>query len=338
MGDSNMNFLKAGSFKTYLDYISNKTQCRPQPLKLWIEVTSRCNLSCRLCANRLLEPGQKGDMDISLYKKIVDQLDGPMMQLNLFHRGEPLLHPRIADMISYASQKKISTCIHTNAVLLAPETAEIIIKSGLDKIYFSLDTFDKTDYEKNRHGTDFNLVLKNIKNFIKTKNTLGSKTPSTLILLMDPGKSYPEPLQGNSGNNCKKHVIQNHRAGQKLQIGRFLKEFGDHKPDRIITRASHNWGGNIHRDFKKGKTAIKCTFPWYSATVFYDGRVCLCPQDFMGKLETGNLNSGTLREIFNGDIIKSYREKFVKKDIKNLFPCAVCDRIYRKTFAGIPLP
>ena len=43
------------------------------PIKLWIETTSRCNLECRLCANKDLPLNQKGDLGFELYKKIIDE-------------------------------------------------------------------------------------------------------------------------------------------------------------------------------------------------------------------------------------------------------------------------
>ena len=107
--------------KIYFNFITAKQSLDYLPVKLWIETTSRCNLSCTLCPNKDLDGEQKGDMDLDLYKKIIDEAKDFVYEVNLFHRGEPLLHPDIIDMIEYAKKSGLKTRIHTNGVLLNEE-------------------------------------------------------------------------------------------------------------------------------------------------------------------------------------------------------------------------
>jgi len=174
--------------KSYSSFISNKKECNFLPFKLWIETTSRCNLSCNLCVNKKLSSENKGDMKYSLFKKIIDEAKEFAGEVNLFHRGEPLLHPEIFDMIKYAKQNNLLTCIHTNATLLDKNTSKKIIMSGLDRLFFSFDSFVKKEYEKNRVGADFNLTLANIIDFLKIKKELNAKKPVTVIQLMEYSK------------------------------------------------------------------------------------------------------------------------------------------------------
>ena len=46
----------------------------------------------------------KGNMDFGLYKKIVDAVNPVFLTLAQF--GEPLLHPKIVEMVRYARNKK----------------------------------------------------------------------------------------------------------------------------------------------------------------------------------------------------------------------------------------
>jgi hypothetical protein len=80
-----------------------------------------------------------------------------------------------------------------------------------------------------------------------------------------------------------------------------------------------------------------CTFPWYSLTVFYDGRVFLCPQDFEGKICLGDASSEKIEEIFNGAIIRDIRKRFKSGRVEDIVICRNCDRIMRKTFMGVPV-
>ena len=262
-------------------------------------------------------------MDFDLYKKIIDEISGKVYDINLFHRGEPLLNSNIVPMIAYASESGVKTRIHTNATLLDKELSRSMILAGLDLISFSFDGYTKEVYEKNRSGASFEESLSRIIDFLKIKKQLKSKKPYTII-----------------------QVIQQKERLSKNEIGMqkkaFLKNFKNLPLNKIISRTPHNWGGLLEINGpdnirKGGNNVVSCTFPWYSLTVFYDGRVFLCPQDFEGKICLGNLNNERINEIFNGKIIKSMRETFKSGIMGNTIPCRNCDRIARKTFMNVPL-
>ncbi|NQT66387.1 MAG: radical SAM protein [Actinobacteria bacterium] len=309
--------------RIYKNYCLKLTNCDYYPIRIWIELSSRCNLKCRFCVNKDLPSNQKGNMDFNLYKKIIDEISGKVYDINLFHRGEPLLNKDMVPMITYASESGIKTRIHTNATLLDKELSRSIISAGLDLISFSFDGYTKEIYEKNRSGASFEESLTNIINFLKIKKQLKSKKPYTIIqVIQDWGKlSTSETIR-------QKNV--------------FLKNFKNLPLNKLISRIPHNWGGlfkingPINNRKKENKKVIPCTFPWYSLTIFYDGRVFLCPQDFEGKICLGDLYKNSVNEIFNGKIIKSMRETFKAGVIENKIPCRDCDRIGRKTFMKIP--
>lgn len=308
--------------KIYTNYYFKKTNCNYYPIRIWIELSSRCNLKCRFCVNKNLLPHQKGDMSFDLYKRIIDEIAGKVHDVNLFHRGEPLLNNNIVQMIAYADKNGIKTRIHTNATLLNKELDRNMILAGLDFISFSFDGYTREVYERNRSGAMFDKGLSNMIDFLKIKNQLKSKKPYTVIQVIQNGL---EPR--------KKKLVE--------QRKKFLKNFKNLPLDRIVTRAPHNWGGlfetgGIKKEIKN-KKVTSCTFPWYSLTVFYDGRVFLCPQDFKGKICLGDVNESRIDEIFNNKVIRSIRKTLKSGIIDNVVPCRDCDRIGRKSFLGIPL-
>jgi radical SAM protein with 4Fe4S-binding SPASM domain len=308
--------------KIFFTYLKRKEFLYYMPSKLWIETTSRCNLTCGLCINKDVPSNQKKDMDINLYKKIIDEASGTIYDINLFHRGEPLLHPRIADMILYAAKKNIKTRLHTNATLLDEKLSRKIILSGLDIISFSFDGYTKEEYERNRVGADYKITMENIRGFLKIKKELGAKKPITLIQIIEP-------------------VSFKNNDERQEQRTLFLKDFDNHPPDRIVTRKPHNWGGLLGSSINgssnsSGSKRNVCTFPWYALTIFFDGKVYPCPQDFMGKIPIGDLKKDSIKEIFNGQEIRRLRKMFKSKEVIKSLPCSDCDRIRRDTFIGIP--
>ena len=99
-------------------YRTGKATVPQLPVRLWIESTSRCNLKCGYCPNKDVVKEDHGFMDFGLFTSISDQVKDHAYDVNLFHRGEPLMHPRLADLVAYARDKGLYTRVHTNVTLL----------------------------------------------------------------------------------------------------------------------------------------------------------------------------------------------------------------------------
>ena len=94
----------------------------PPPRMAQIEITNRCNLSCRTCT-RLKLP-QLGDMPYDDFVRLIDSLEG-VRRIWLSGQGEPLLHPDLPRMIRACAERGIrDTIVHTNGMLLHGEMAE----------------------------------------------------------------------------------------------------------------------------------------------------------------------------------------------------------------------
>ncbi|RLF38608.1 MAG: radical SAM protein, partial [Thermoplasmata archaeon] len=159
--------------KIFLNYKLKRDTLSYLPIRLWIEPTSHCNLKCIMCLNKDLPPGKKGYMDFEVFKKIIDEVKGHTHDISIHHRGESLLHPKLPDMIRYATESGVYVKLHTNATLLSEKKSIELIESGLNLLSFSFDGYGKEEYEKIRIGANFEKTLENIKNFIKIREDLG---------------------------------------------------------------------------------------------------------------------------------------------------------------------
>ena len=324
--------------RIYKHYISRKSQLSYMPLKLWVEISSRCNLKCGMCMNRDLAPGQKGDMDYGLFRKIIDQASPHVRNVNLFHRGEPMMHPRLVQMIEYAKKAGMKTSIHTNATLLTGELSREIIRSGLDFISFSFDGYTRETYESNRTGADFEKTLGNIIGFLKQKKKSGRKLPYTVIQVMESGNGKNIKTQtGTPTKDSTDNTATGASMGIKAERKAFLSNFSGLPLDRLVVRIPHNWGGLLEDRRSVSRPSGLCTFPWYCLTIFYDGKVSICPQDFMGKIIIGDINRDSLKNIFSCKKAGKIRKEMVSGIFYREAPCRDCDRIKRNTFLGIPV-
>ena len=80
-----------------------------------------------------------------------------------------------------------------------------IINSGLDEISFSVDGYTAADYENNRQGSSFDLVIKNITGFLEMKKNSGSAKPYIIIQVME----YKRRFKDDRHYRPKKEVSEN---------------------------------------------------------------------------------------------------------------------------------
>jgi len=309
------------SLQIYLAYRDRKVENNPLPIRLWIEPTSVCNLKCIMCLNKSIPKNERGFMDFDLFKKIIDEAADFIHDVYLHHRGESLLHPDIFEMIKYAKMKNISTRLHTNTTLLTEEKSHLLLNSGLDFLSFSFDGYEKEIYEKIRVGANFEKTLSNIRNFLLIKKKLKKKTPYTVFTVIEFTES------SKPRNEAKKR--------------QFIDQFNSLPLDNFISREPHNWGGDY--DIRKGKDNfsqedgyLPCTFLWYSLTIFWDGKVLPCPQDFFGKNQLGDVKDTPLIKIWNSSALVSLRRKIAARQYEDIEPCRSCDRLWRRQLLGLP--
>ena len=300
------------------DYRRRKLICSQLPTRLWIESTDMCNLKCIMCLNKSVHVEKKGFMDLNLYKKIIDEISSYAYEICLSHRGEPLMHPDLFEMIEYAKGKNLCVRFHTNATLLTEEKARKLLESKLDFISFSFDGYDKETYEKIRVNANFDETLNNIANLLKMKREMKKKSPYTILEVIE----FPEYAQE-----------MNHATQEKFEM-----KLNSMHLDEFIIKKLHNWGGEytLETDIEKSENYQPCTFPWYASVILWDGTVLACPQDFFGHYQIGNVSNKRLSELWNNDKMISLREKMVNMDIQDLKACVNCDRLYRKTLFGAP--
>lgn len=80
-------------------------------------------------------------MDLDLFENIVEQV-APLTELVCFHlMGDPLVHPKIAEMIDICDSHQAKIFLVTNGVLLRPEKYDLMLHRRFHQINFSLHSF-----------------------------------------------------------------------------------------------------------------------------------------------------------------------------------------------------
>ena len=140
------------------------------PSYIQLESTTKCNLRCRSCI-RSQETGF--DIALNLYHSIVDQMAASRQKrraINLTGLGEPLLNTNIVSMVNYAKERDFNVGFFCNLTLMNEEKSIEFINAGIDYIQISFDSACKETFEKMRLGTAFDIIVKNVKGLVRTRN------------------------------------------------------------------------------------------------------------------------------------------------------------------------
>ena len=71
-----------------------RQEAPPAPRSVKIELTGRCNFSCKFCALRTREKQPTEDMDIELFKRITGEMrEAGVEEIGLFYLGESFTNP-----------------------------------------------------------------------------------------------------------------------------------------------------------------------------------------------------------------------------------------------------
>ncbi|MDK2954768.1 MAG: hypothetical protein PWQ57_264 [Desulfovibrionales bacterium] len=252
---------------------------RDFPVHLDIEATNRCNLRCTFCDKLpLLKPEDFGDLDFDLFRKIIDEGErGDLCGLKLSYRGEPLLHPRLAEMVAYAKDHGLlDIYFNTNAMLLTEKKARDLIDARLDRISISVEGVDPVPFERERVGAKFDKIKENVGRLKRLREEMGRGIPKIRIQTVTLPDIDMEEYAAYWGPFCDE-------------------------------TASVDYKDVENRDEALVEPDWACPQLWQRMTVEWDGAVMPCNNDDFRTLSPGNLKDISVREAWRAPVVEAAR-------------------------------
>jgi MoaA/NifB/PqqE/SkfB family radical SAM enzyme len=248
---------------------------------------------------------EKGFMEFALFKKIIDEgCEIGVKRIHLYLHGEPLLHPKIVDMIRFIKYKNLGISIATNGMVLNKELSSDILKTGVnsaDYFTFSILGASKEIHEKIMKGVDHERVINNILNFIEMRKKMKKNGPIIEVIFYSmPENDGEEDLFRNIWKGYVDHV----RLGGKIS-----QQFAKYKNER-------------NKILERKKT---CNNLWERMTIFWDGRVTICIGDIDGDEIIGDLRKMKIDEVWNGENLLKIKMLHLEKKFRELNLCFNCD-------------
>jgi MoaA/NifB/PqqE/SkfB family radical SAM enzyme len=240
--------------------------------------------------------------------------------------GEPMLHPRMVDMIEFAKAAGARVWLNTNGSMFGPTPVlrrrlERIITAGIDLIEFSMDAADAGTYallRPPRGGPPRNPIkwfgekVDSIRTALELRKQLRATTRVVVSIIRQ------EAIEGKLDD----------------AIRFWADEVG---VDEVITRKFLSWddntniplGGALDKHlYSELPTERKqpCVWPFERLNVDTLGRIALCGQDISFRTAElfPNAWNASIKSIWQGETFDWYRRMHLEGRGAECFPCRGC--------------
>lgn len=258
--------------------------------RLYLEITTCCNLSCSFCPGTrrpaaFLSPEQ--------FRVLAQKLRPYGQYLYLHVMGEPLLHPHLPQLLAICRELDFRTNLTTNGTLLPKKQAQLLAAPALRKVSISLHSF-----EANAAG-DFSAYLSGCTDFSAAAKKAGILSDFRLWNL--DGAATRGLHEQNDAILAHLHRVFP-GAWQKNTWGWRLE-------DRIFLSYGERFDWPDESALDHG-AAGRCRALSDQLAVLCDGTVVPCCLDHAGTLALGNLFTQELIDILASPRACRMREGF----------------------------
>tara|TARA_A100001011_G_C14299983_1_gene840307 strand:+ start:1655 stop:2797 length:1143 start_codon:yes stop_codon:yes gene_type:complete len=302
MKDEN-RILKYLNFRYKFNKASNQKKVFDYPPYLLIEPNAACNLRCPMCFQidkTFTRKPFMGIMKWDLFTKIVDEANEiGVGAITLASRGEPLMHPKISDMLNYISKKEniFELKLNSNASFLTEKLCHDIFKSKVTTFVISADHYEKKTFEELRKNSNFEKIVNNVKMLYGIRNEFYKDCETEIRI---------------SGVDFYKNL-------DKKKFEEFWSPISDNVSS---SDAFERW--DTYNNKKDENAKSPCSYLWDRMYVWHDGKCNPCDADYKSYLSYGNVSNLSIKEVWNGEALKKHREIHSAKKRMNLIPCDRC--------------
>jgi radical SAM protein with 4Fe4S-binding SPASM domain len=278
------------------------------PIFVSVEITNYCNLHCPECPVGVgqFSKMRKTTFDLSLYKKLIDELKPTLEHIILYFQGEPFLNKRLPELIKYAHDSRIYTSTSTNGQFLNEKTAKEIVQSGLDKIIISIDGSTQPVYETYRVGGELQKAIDGINYLNIWKKTLKSITPLIEIqfLVLKTNEHQMKEMQ-----KMEKSLHADRLTFKTAQLNDFENGSNFLTTKNRYARYKKTVDGKY---ILKGKQPNHCWRVWSGAVINVQGEVLPCCFDKASGYSFGNILEYSFLSCWQSKIALGFRKKIIK--------------------------
>ncbi len=308
------NLAKAGTL-----LLHRQLHPRNWPLHMQFELTNHCDLHCPVCptgSGKLSRRPQA--MDVELFERVWREVGPNLLTASLWGWGEPLLHPRIADILGIASTQPVATLVSTNGQSLSRETVrQALIDHPPTYLIVCLDGLTDATNQVYRRGASLQPAIEGVSRLAAQKRERHQRYP---ILHM-------------------RYIVMKHNEHELAHAEEFARDHdfdlltirtllitdaspGDHQellPSETQWRAYDYQGTERVR-----RRDYVCQQPFWFPTLFSDGTLMPCDQDSDARLPFGVVTpERSFAELWFGSSAAAVR-RVIRDSPDTLLTCRHC--------------
>ncbi|MEK7689707.1 MAG: radical SAM/SPASM domain-containing protein, partial [Bdellovibrionota bacterium] len=287
-----------------------------------------CNFRCSFCFQADTE-GMKavgldrGFMPFELFAKIVDGIlafGRPIKKIKIGNHGEPTLHPELPRMIAYARKQNVAEIVElfTNGSKLGEGLNRQLVDAGLQRINVSLEGLsDDRYFQVAGVRVQFGEIVKSVKHLHGIKKQLQMYVKiadQTHALNKDSKETFTL-----SGEERKFFFDTFSSIADEVFIEKVVPQWAETQYEKQNTVAET---GMYDQKIKKYKA--NCPFIFMYLHFNCDGTVSPCTLDWPRKVVIGNANTQSVKEIWEGMMLRKLQIAQLKGQRDKINFCGSC--------------
>ena len=283
------------------------------PSQVVVDVCELCNLECIHCAHPAFKKSDSysgAALDPELNEKMVLEVAERGKGITQFIRytsnGEPMLHRRIFEILSFASRHSgTKVCLTTNGTLLREETVGRLIDTGIFLIDISLDAASAETYARVRRKGDLRQTEEGVRMLMRALSGRAER-PRVVVSFVE----QPE----------NRHEIEAFRT-KWVAAG----------ADDVIIRPVHSHSGAVAvppaDTARPGRQP--CVYPWERITLTPSGQLAYCPTDWGHRSVLADFRHTTIEATWTSPEYERLRAAHLSLDLAAHPFCRDCPDISR---------
>ncbi len=336
--------LKQKNLSDYRASVATRDEiARNTPLEVFLELSNRCNINCKMCALHDV----KGGGTMMSWETIgsVAPLFRAAHRLHAHGFGEPTLNRQMWPLLEMAKRERLYVDFFTNGTLLTAERAELLVELAVDEISVSFDGASKETFEWVREGASHEKVVGNIRYLAELKRRRRSEKPMIKVNFVAMKRNFAElaalvELAASFGAeevevkplvtydflpdmHGLEKVIESAEDERVLEAAaeaaaRHRISFNVYLPRALPQRSAPSLGGDAPagdgEERSEGGGYGFCWYPFRTVYIRADGNVKPCcyywDQDYPGSLRTHSID-----QIWRGEGFRSLRRQWARGEI-----------------------
>jgi MoaA/NifB/PqqE/SkfB family radical SAM enzyme len=298
------------------------------PEALQLNVSSVCNLTCRMCP--YLGVHQDDAYLTFMSPETFERLLPTVKTIGAVHfsgSGEPLYNKHLLSFMDRVRTEcpKARVGLITNGTLLRRDVAAELVRIGLDSLTVSIDGSTAPTVESIRRHSDFELIVENVRQLSELKRERGSPRPRIFANYMLGYGTYRElpdfvRLAKRVGieevhlleiqPSCAGDVVDNLAAGMQQDEGRRLRyaiqlgqRLGVTIVPPVVSRNACLFP--YHPHVSESGEVYPCCYMDYDGRTLFDGT----REVRLSSLSFGNTDAAEFRKAWNAPAYRTFRRR-----------------------------